>query len=442
MNLGMPHVNPFNAANEMDRSSSAPGSSPMAGNDHIHQAFNPIQAAMHPHLHPQAQAQAQFQSQFRSLGLPIPGGTPTPALLPGMLAMPQFNPLNIQPIRPHPNETVVWLLSSPEGPRGLVLAPGHGLYTSTEQPVAPSATDMPRPTSTASPPQIQTQTLAMPTPTQAHPPPTRIQQPVATTDPAPPQPGAMPQPRVLNQPRPGNVPQVQVNRNQENEFVQQVIHRGWLFLRLYMFIFVLSETGTWRRNLLLIAATVFCLLPRENPLTTLFAAVRRHFDNLIGPPAVPAQHPLLMPPNNAGSEDNSRAQQGQMMPTPEEAARRLLEQQNRQNPNPILRVLRSIEQAVVLFVASLIPGLGERHVEARQQARRVNEEAERRLREIAQTSQPVETTRTESANKTDNGPLPSSWENGGASSQDQATSSGSQPTAGNSDNVRLRNNGS
>ena len=73
------------------------------------------------------------------------------------------------------------------------------------------------------------------------------------------------------------------------------------------------------------------------------------------------------------------------MPTPEEAARRLLQQQNRHNPNPMLDFLYRIEQGVALFLASLIPGLGERHVQAREQARRILEEEERRLREEEQS---------------------------------------------------------
>lgn len=59
--------------------------------------------------------------------------------------------------------------------------------------------------------------------------------------------------------------------------------------------------------------------------------------------------------------------------TPEEAARRLVRQHQEQNPNVIRDTLYRIEQAAALFLASLIPGVGERHVAAREEARREEE---------------------------------------------------------------------
>ncbi|RMZ78397.1 hypothetical protein DV738_g3915, partial [Chaetothyriales sp. CBS 135597] len=65
-------------------------------------------------------------------------------------------------------------------------------------------------------------------------------------------------------------------------------------------------------------------------------------------------------------------------PTPEEAAQRLLREHRERNPTPLLDALYSIEQSVALFLASLIPGVGERHIAVREQVRREEREARER----------------------------------------------------------------
>ena len=175
--------------------------------------------------------------------------------------------------------------------------------------------------------------------------------------------------------------------------------------------FVLSEPGTWRRYCLLAAAVIVCLLPRENPLNTLFAMGRRHLDNLIGPPrpqqgdgARGAQQPRRRQIGNiqmheqdrlAGDrqaaasneqadtpQSSSRARpRGAVNTTPEETAERLLQEHRQRNPNVLLDTFWRVEQAIALFVASLIPGVGEGHVAVREQQRR---EAERERQEQEQ----------------------------------------------------------
>jgi hypothetical protein len=155
--------------------------------------------------------------------------------------------------------------------------------------------------------------------------------------------------------------------------------------------FVLSEPGTWRRYLLLALALIVCLLPRQNPLNHLMVAARRHIDNLIGPP----QRPRAAAAGGGGGP----AVRGAVPITPEQLAAQILEgdrlraererQQQQQPPPNFLRdTFYRIEQAIALFLASLIPGVGERHVEARartvadyQAQLRVHEE---QLRELTQ----------------------------------------------------------
>ena len=186
------------------------------------------------------------------------------------------------------------------------------------------------------------------------------------------------------------------NRAQaDNDFWALVVQRGWLFLRLYMFTFVLSEPGTWRRYCLLIIGVIVCLLPRQNPLNNFFAGARRHVDNLIGPPqpqprdrdrawrqqeaarqtaaaqaAVDARQATA-----AGSSTRlTPAARGTVAVTPEQNARRLIREHEQRNPNILRDLFYRLEQAVALFLASLIPGVGERHVAAREEARRRAEE--------------------------------------------------------------------
>jgi len=70
--------------------------------------------------------------------------------------------------------------------------------------------------------------------------------------------------------------------------------------------------------------------------------------------------------------------------TPEEAAARLVRQHQDRNPNIIRDTLYRVEQAAALFLASLIPGVGERHVRAREEARREAQRAAEEERRAAQ----------------------------------------------------------
>lgn len=233
-----------------------------------------------------------------------------------------------------------------------------------------------------------------------------------------------------------------------------VLQRGWLFLRLYMFIFVLSEPGTWRRYILLSIASLVCLLPRNNPFTDMFRAARRHFDNLIGPPQPPArpQRPQTgeQQPGGNGTDGNrpttstQQTARGTGMPTPEEHARRLLREHEARNPNTIRDTIYRIEQAVALFLASLIPGVGERHVRAREEARRIVQEEEEQRRRREEEERAQEQAR-ESEVKSESSLTPSASQqiprvNSIATSTGvEASTSPPETTSTNSEGLRMRN---
>lgn len=428
----------LNPPNPLDRPSSAPSASPpadaSAGNNPVNSLPGNIQIHTQPPSIP--------------MGFPLPPGLQLPFPMPNAAPL-LHNPFQHLSASNSAAQPMAWLLSSPTGPQGIVFAPGHGFFntapviTTANAQVHPTPTQLQSlmPTATALPQQAQV--IARPA--------SGAGIPRAT------QPGAGPQPAdvpAAAQPRArGRRGQVRPNMDQ-NEIVQFVLNRGWLFLRLYMFVFLFSESGTWRRILMIAAIIIYCALPQQNRLTEGLLVVRRHFDNLIGPPniAQPAAQPTPRPAENAnqqGAAQDADAQAGSstssrrraaVVPTPEETARRLLEQQNRRNPNPIVDALYRIEQGVVLFLASLVPGVGERHVQARVEARRILQEEEQRR--TADTQQPppqaaIEGTSSRSAATsegeaqrpdTEDGLLPDSWKTttqvSGEGGSSQAASSG------------------
>ncbi|KAK5091372.1 hypothetical protein LTR05_001555 [Lithohypha guttulata] len=445
----------LNTPNPNVRPSSAPGSSPAVDSDPTRRAAN------HPPLlHPQP-PQIPLPAVFpfhQQLPLPLPTMVP-----PHMHHSPIANSSHRQPM--------AWLLSSPQGPQGLVFAPGHGLFSSTlpqqgqATQLAPTPTvPLVRPHPTSSAIQPQAQLVIRPDGGVAE-----IRRTVGP--PPPPQPGARPPPPggLIPQPQPAAAPQnrqAHQHRHNQNDVLAFALERTWLFIRLYVFVFVLSEYGTWRRIIMLTAAIGFCLLPQNNPFSSAFQIARRHFDNLIGPPNIPqrqaqeqgqAQQGQIQPqvPGQNGQTDqaqtsNSSAPRSRaaQMPTPEEAARRLLEQQNRRNPNPVINLLFRIEQGVALFLASLVPGLGERHIQAREQARRILEEEERRNREESERQQqmsqetPAATNDGQSGkDNTRSAPLPESWATSEPTPGTTASSSGVDRNVGDDTGVRLRGSG-
>lgn len=159
---------------------------------------------------------------------------------------------------------------------------------------------------------------------------------------------------------------------------------------MYVFTFFMSEPNTWRRYFLLVIATFICMLPRDNFLQRVMAQIRRHIDTLIGPPPAPPRDGAAAPaPANAGGTFAPGATQPAANPTPAENAARLLREHEARHPNVIRDALLRVERAAAMFLASLVPGVGERHVRAREDLRREAErlENERRAGEEAERVQ-------------------------------------------------------
>lgn len=153
-----------------------------------------------------------------------------------------------------------------------------------------------------------------------------------------------------------------------NQFAQ-TLRRFWLFMRLYFFCFLFTDSGTWERFFFVGAAAIISMLSDSDITSRLFnmivQPIQRHLEGLIhGEAPAPAQGNANV--NNGPNNTNTSNQADQGRAPPGGA-------QQQQG-------LRRIERALALFIASLIPGLGERQVEVRNAA----EEAARNARQQEQ----------------------------------------------------------
>ncbi|PYH45718.1 uncharacterized protein BP01DRAFT_382338 [Aspergillus saccharolyticus JOP 1030-1] len=155
----------------------------------------------------------------------------------------------------------------------------------------------------------------------------------------------------------------------------RIMRRLWQFVRLYFFCYMFTEPGTWARVLFVTLAVLFVLSSEtgvDQRLYQLFVApVQRHLEGLVH--LTPTEPPAP-----------AQGQSGQRGPGPATG-----------NPRAGLAgemrfQLRRVERSVALFLASLVPGVGERQVAVRnaaEAAQRAREEEERRQREEAQQQQ-------------------------------------------------------
>ncbi|CAG8385416.1 unnamed protein product [Penicillium salamii] len=144
---------------------------------------------------------------------------------------------------------------------------------------------------------------------------------------------------MLNQRRRGN--------NIEHNGLARHMRRIWLFTRLWFFCYLTSAPGTWRRYIFVSLALLATFLSEtdipQQFLRSVIAPAQRHLESLA----------------HAGGPLDPSAQATNGAP-----GLTLWEQ------------IRRLERSIVLLVASLIPGLGERQVQARHAAERAREVAE------------------------------------------------------------------
>ncbi|GFF23094.1 hypothetical protein IFM46972_00548 [Aspergillus udagawae] len=149
--------------------------------------------------------------------------------------------------------------------------------------------------------------------------------------------------------------------------LSRYIRRIWLFVRLYFFCYLFSEPGTWLRVLYVTLAVVASLLSETSIPRQLFnmtvAPLQRHLEGL-----------LHVAPDAADNNGAQAAVNGTGM----------LHGNRATQPGQLRQGVRRLERSAALFIASLVPGVGERQIEVRnaaeaaRNAQLAREEEERR----------------------------------------------------------------
>ena len=251
--------------------------------------------------------------------------------------------------RPYdPRAASVYLLSSPNGPVGLVMDQ-QSLYTYGSLPRAPAQRPSSGPGSVRAREQLRAEITAR---------------------------------QAANQPRPA------AQANPARNLAALLLPLGgniWLLVRLLGFIWFFTSANGWSRTLLMGLAVMLVFAAQTGILAalqeSLWGPVRRHLEGVLPltdnrPPPGAAARP---PANTDAGRDGA-----QLPPDPAEAATRLVQQRQQQNAGWVMQRIRALERASLMFLASLVPGIWERHRAARAQA-----EANI-LRELAETARRAE----------------------------------------------------
>ncbi|KAF9870794.1 ubiquitin family protein [Colletotrichum karsti] len=315
--------------------------------------------------------------------------------------------------RQSPSGPEVYILNSPQGPRAILMNNNSETYytpTVRHQPLpfynpAQATTGLRR----------RTQWVPFPNPAV----PQDEQQPAQPAEPA----QAQPQPEVQPQ---GQPPIAAVPAHPNNPgiapLIAQVWPHFWLIVRLGLFVWwFTSPNASWSRwfAVVFIALSIFVL--NTGLLNGFFdqavGPVRRHMENLI---------PLAAPNN---PNEPVRPRQGQDVigangqPDPARAAARLVDQRRHDNGNWLMDQVRRLERAGLLFLASIAPGVAERHIAHLEAEAR----AERQRREEAEAAAAAAAAEAANAQNTEN-QNEETTETGGNDSENQTQETqGEQP---------------
>jgi hypothetical protein len=174
--------------------------------------------------------------------------------------------------------------------------------------------------------------------------------------------------QALNQNANANVP-----ANAQGDRVGNIAGHLWLLFKLACFVYFFSGTG-WYKSILLgvIAGGVY--LAQLGVFEEQFNLIRRHFEAVL---------PVGALAERAAQPAPQRAEPGRHA-TPEEAARRILQQRQEQRFGWIRDSVRTVERSFAIFMASLWPGIGERMVHAQEERVRAERAAEEERQRLAE----------------------------------------------------------
>ena len=269
--------------------------------------------------------------------------------------------------------SAVYVLSSPSGPQALLVSP-MGLYTTPWQfpalgTITPYSSMNYAPNS-ATPPQLLAQNNV-----------TNRQQPQADAAQV-----AHVHQQVPQQAGPAQIAPVHQQQqqqqppNQARDLLRILLPLGghlWLMIRLFGFVYFFTAGAGWRRTILLGLLAILVFIAQTGIFRPIILGIwdpiRRHAEGLV--PLVGNERPQAGAVGNRDNANTAGTGPANREPTPNEALERLLQARERQNGNIVRQSIRRVERAIALFVASLIPGVGERHIAAREAARELMEEA-------------------------------------------------------------------
>ena len=167
--------------------------------------------------------------------------------------------------------------------------------------------------------------------------------------------------------------QQQQHVNQAQDLVRILLPLGghlWLLVRLFGFVYFFTAGAGWRRTMLLalIASLVFIAQTGifRPVIQRTWDPIRRYAEGLV--PLAANERPLAGAGGARNNVDGLGTQPTSHEPTPQEAAERLLQERERQDLSFVRQSFRRAERAIALFLASLVPGVGERHIAAREAA--------------------------------------------------------------------------
>ncbi|KAH8815845.1 hypothetical protein F5884DRAFT_773875 [Xylogone sp. PMI_703] len=190
----------------------------------------------------------------------------------------------------------------------------------------------------------------------------------------------------------------------------QLLPHLWLIIRLIGFVwFFTSGHNSWARLLTITGLAVVVFIVNTGILNgvaeQLWGPVRRHLEGLLplaGPAAaaIPAANAAIAPQQREQQQPQGR-RGARAEPDPAQVAARLLEQHRLANGGWLMAQIRRAEHAMLLFLASLVPGVGERHIAARE-AEAAAAEAERNRREQEQAEREAAENNTGEAGPNDN----------------------------------------
>ncbi|CAO1599380.1 hypothetical protein XANCAGTX0491_003110 [Xanthoria calcicola] len=207
--------------------------------------------------------------------------------------------------------------------------------------------------------------------------------------------------------------QQQQQQNQPRDLARILLPLGghlWLLIRLFGFVYFFTAGGGHRRAFLLGICAFIVFIANTGAFRPLFRAVwepiRRHIEGLIPLAAAgggrqgdrqvqgrqqqqPQQQGRIedgAEPDRHGANAGADTAPNANRPDPLTLADRLLQDQANAS------LFRRAERAVAIFFASLVPGVGERHIAARDaaEARRLEEAREREVRALEERAAQVE----------------------------------------------------